>query len=180
MTTAIGPVPTGIGCDECRAPLLRTSRSWPMPEGVRRGKPWSCPSCQAPAAAARKAEWEARDRRWDRLDAARVSGPAMDWRVAVTLVLAHPPITGGNWDGYEAARLVSDRLEHFTADALVPMTVNTALDLLDAADQVVRWNAGADRRRVRAYTRQPAREVLDRLRRLAEIAREAASAEPSD
>ncbi|MDI6106067.1 hypothetical protein QLQ12_46665 [Actinoplanes sp. NEAU-A12] len=104
----------------------------------------------------------------------------MDWRVAVTLVLAHPPITGGNWDGYEAARLVSDRLEHFTADALVPMTVNTALDLLDAADQVVRWNAGADRRRVRAYTRQPAREVLDRLRRLAEIAREAASAEPSD
>lgn len=180
MTTAIGPVPTGITCDGCGKPLLRTSRSWPMPEGARRGMPWSCPACHAPKDEAWKAEWAARERRWQRIEAARVSGPAAEWRVAVTLVLAHPPNTGGGLDGYEAAQLVNDRLAHFAADSLVPMTVNTALALLDSADQVVRWNASAARRRVRAYTSQPPQKVLDRLRRLAELAREAASSEASD
>ncbi|RZU46632.1 hypothetical protein EV385_6708 [Krasilnikovia cinnamomea] len=178
MTAAIGPVPTGITCDGCGTVLMRTSRSWQMPEGIRRGMPWSCPACWAPVAAARQAEWDARQRRWERIEAARVSGPATDWRVAVTLVLAYPPVTGGGWDGYEAARLVSDRLAHFATDALVSMTVNTALDLLDAADQVVLWNAGAARRRVRSFTALAPQEVLDRLRRRAELAREAAAAEP--
>jgi hypothetical protein len=170
MTATIGSVPSGMSCLSCGLELRRTSRSWkpPRPDQL-------CPECSKQRNNERRRRWEAEEQRRLRVDIALVLCPAMDWQVAVTLVLAYPPITigwdqksaerEGLWLGYHIAQSVQQRLAAASWAADVAVESGEGQILIRVAEEVTGWDVERALRLTAPLTADPPTLVLTRLRR---------------
>jgi hypothetical protein len=121
------------------------------------------------------------------VDSAPVVARVSDWLVAVTLVLAYPPIAvgwsqedaerNGLWHGFDVAQKVDECLPRFDRDDEVPVASRDALDLLRTAEVVAGWDAERSVELIETITGETPTVVLTRLRRAVEEVRRERRAE---
>lgn len=174
MLKAIGPVRSGYFCEHCGEELRRTSRSW-MPNRYRVG-PVLCPTCERTR---RDQDWRANELHWTRqrfVDSSGVTAPVRDWQVAVTLVLAYPPLAVSSyvppdedndsfWHSYEVAKDVGHAAATYDPDADMTVLLGYATTLVKAAEKVAGWDTARTCQLAEPFTDEAATFVLSRLKR---------------
>lgn len=187
MTTAIGPVPAGVVCDGCGQEMRRTSRSWRLPKPNHDDGLRLCKGCADHRMDETRRKWAVDSVRRHHVDSAPVVARVSDWLVAVTLVLAYPPIAvgwsqedaerNGLWHGFDVAQKVDECLPRFDRDDEVPVASRDALDLLRTAEVVAGWDAERSVELIETITGETPTVVLTRLRRAVEEVRRERRAE---
>ncbi len=177
MLAAIGPTPSGIHCTGCDTELLRTSRSWkPTGSYTSKGDPL-CPDCETSKRNDRNRGYDLQRLRDRFISEAPVEGAANDWRAAVELVLAYPPLgrgiprgseadhREGVWRSYDNALAIRAQMirHNLTGSAMVQVVAGRALLLVDTARGMLDWDPARTRDVLSLLTDDPADAVLARL-----------------
>lgn len=186
MTVAIGPVPSGVTCDGCGEEIRRTSRTWKPPRAIAYGL-HLCKPCREQRDDDRRRMWAVESLRRHHVDSAPVSARGTDWMVAVTLVLAYPPIAiglsqeeaerHGFWRGFDVAQEVHEHLARFDRGDTVSVASRDSLDLFRVAEQVAGWDAERSIELIETITVDAPTMVLTRLRQAIDAVRQERHAE---
>jgi hypothetical protein len=190
MTAAIGPVPSGLSCSRCQSQIMRTSRSWKVPNSERwaRNRPLLCPGCERDDRKDRSTKWRIDDLRRKHVEQAEVKAPREAWAVAVALVLEYPPIAVGRpdqhgpdqfWHVYELSQKLARRLAE-SPDVDVVVAAADATSIVKEAHRLVGWDLTRTWNAVTPITSESPTAVLGRLDGQIREVRERRSAEALD